>query len=135
MLRKQISLLPAWLFTALTVGLILWLTLSPDPLDDEDIPLFPGADKIAHAIMFGFLTVMILLDRQRKREWRRLTKRFILGAAATSTFLGIAVEFAQLLMRMGRSFETADMLADAVGAFFCAWLFRRLQHFWSVPSD
>lgn len=134
MLRHQISHLPAWLFTALTVGLILWLTLSPDPLGDEDIPLFPGADKIVHAIMFGFLCVMILLDFQRKRGWHDVARRFILGAAAIATLLGISIEFAQLLMDMGRGFEIADMIADTAGAFLCAFLWIKLQHLWSQPD-
>lgn len=133
MLRKQISRFPSWIFTILTVALIFWLTLAPDPLGDEDIPLFPGADKLVHAIMFGFLTTMILLDRQRATGWRLLGKRFIWLSAAASAMLGIGVEFAQLLMEMGRGFEITDMAADTAGAFLCALLFKTLQHHWALP--
>ncbi len=81
MLRKQTSKLPPWILSILTVALILWLTLAPDPLGDDSPRLFPGADKVAHAIMFGFLTVVQLLDRQRRQEWKRLDSRRILHFA------------------------------------------------------
>ena len=71
-LRAALSRLPQWVFTAATTLLILWLTLAPDPLGDDAPTLFPGADKIVHAIMFGFLTTMILLDTERKRGWIQL---------------------------------------------------------------
>ena len=133
MLRKQTSKLPPWILSILTVALILWLTLAPDPLGDDSPRLFPGADKVAHAIMFGFLTVVRLLDRQRRQEWKRLDRPIVWTAAAFSTLLGIAIEFIQLSMGMGRGFEVADMVADAVGSAICALLWLWWQRHWSLP--
>ncbi|MDO4336209.1 MAG: VanZ family protein [Bacteroidales bacterium] len=133
MLRKQISALPPWLPTAATLALILWLTLSPDPLGDESPTFFPGADKVVHALMFGFLAVMAMLDLQRSRNWRPLPPRAVVAAALASALAGIAVEFAQLFMDMGRGFEVADMAADAAGASACAGMWLLLQKRWSRP--
>lgn len=129
--RHILQKVPAWLFTVVTVGAVLWLTLAPRPLGDEDIPLFPGADKIAHALMFGFLTVMILLDWQRAGGWRHVPAAGIWTAALSSTALGVAVEFMQRAMHAGRGFEVADMVADGVGALLAALLWRLLQSRWS----
>ena len=71
-IRNLLSRFPGWLFTVLTILIILWLTLMPDPLGDDAPSLFPGADKLVHAIMFGFLTTMIMLDRQRRNRWKEL---------------------------------------------------------------
>lgn len=133
MLRKQISALPPWLLTALTLALILWLTLSPDPLGDDAPHLFPGADKVVHALMFGFLTVMMLLDRQRRRGWKVLPPVAVWCAALLSASVGIAIEFAQRAMAMGRGFEVADMAADAAGACICAVMWLLLQRRWTKP--
>ena len=130
-IKELLSRMPKWIFTVLTVLLILWLTLAPDPLGDDSPELFPGADKIVHAIMFGFLTVMILLDRERKGDWTTLGKPFIAIAGISSAALGIIIEFIQRAMDMGRGFEVADMIADCVGSFLCAVLWMWLQPRWS----
>ena len=129
--KAFLTALPSWLLSLLTVVLILWLTLMPDPLGDDAPQLFPGADKVVHAIMFGFLTVMILLDRQRKKNWIPLSSPFVWMSALFSTMLGIAIEVAQLEMKLGRGFEVADMVADTIGAALCAAIWLRTQHLWS----
>ena len=129
-IKETLTRLPKWLFTSLTVALILWLTLAPDPLGDDSPDLFPGADKIVHAIMFGFLTVMVLLDRQRKAEWRKVSAKFISFTAVATAAFGIAIEFIQRAMDMGRGFEVADMIADCAGVALCACLWAILQRRW-----
>lgn len=136
-IKECLSGFPGWIFTVLTVLLILWLTLAPDPLGDDSPELFPGADKIVHGIMFGFLTVVALLDSQRKSGWLPASSLRITMTAVVATLFGIAIEFAQRAMEMGRGFETADMAADGTGALICALLWRFLQHYWSgaPPKD
>lgn len=132
--RKALSKVPRWSFTIFTTLLILWLTLAPDPLGDDAPQLFPGADKIVHAMMFGFLTLMILLDRERSRHWKALPAKWVIGAAAASTLLGILIEVAQRLMDMGRGFEIADMVADTLGTVICAAAWYIAQRRWSISK-
>lgn len=134
MLKKKISGLPPWILSALTVALILWLTLSPEPFGDTKPRLFPGADKVVHAIMFGYLTIMLLLDRQRRDGWRKNSRVQIIISACVSTAFGVAVEFIQRLMAMGRGFEISDMIADAAGACLCACLWDTLQTRWTETN-
>lgn len=128
--RTVLSKLPPWLLTVVTGVLIIWLTLMPDPLGDNSPTLFPGADKVVHAIMFGFLTCMILLDGQRRQHWLPVSPLSVAGAAAVSTIGGVLIEFAQLEMDMGRGFETADMLADFVGSAIAALAWILCQKYW-----
>jgi VanZ family protein len=130
-IMRILAQLPPQLLTVITVALILWLTLVPHPLGDEELPIFPGADKIVHAIMFGWLTLMILLDRQRRRDWRRLGNPVIWVAAIIPSLFGILIEYLQWGMALGRGFEIADMLADTAGAFIASTLWLLLQHHWS----
>lgn len=130
-LKSHLSGLPSWLLTALTVLLIMWLTLSPDPLGPEPPKLFPGADKIVHALMFGFLTAMVCLDKERKNGWSQLSARFLLIAAISSALFGAIIEVAQFTMNLGRGFENGDIIADTVGAMLVALLWKWLQPQWS----
>lgn len=129
-LRSTAEKLPPWILTSVTVGAILWLTLASHPLGDGDLPLFPGADKLAHAIMFGGLTLMICLDETRLKAWKRLSGVFILAAMVISSGLGIGVEFLQRAMHAGRTFDIYDMAADCAGAALAAllWLLTTRFH-------
>lgn len=129
--RNALSKLPSWLLTILTTLLILWLTLAPDPLGDDSPTLFPGADKVVHALMFGFLTVMLLLDKERRNGWHKLGNRFIWLSAVSSSLFGIVIEFLQLAMAMGRGFEYTDMVADITGSVICAYGWSLFQKCWS----
>lgn len=133
-IKVFLTKMPGWILTILTVLLILWLTLAPDPLGDDSPQLFPGADKIVHAVMFGFLTVMILLDRERTTDWHPVGKSFAITVGLASAIFGIAIEFVQRAMDMGRGFEVADMIADCTGAFLCTLFWLLLQHHWSNQS-
>ena len=129
-LRQRLSMLPPALFTVITVIAILWLTLFPKPLGDEPPRLFPGADKIVHGLMFGFLTVMMLLDWQRRHRWTKVTWGLATLYATSNSIFGLATECAQSMMGIGREFEWADTLADTVGCFVFAVLWMFTQKNW-----
>lgn len=126
-IRSILSAFPAWFFTILVSALILWLTLAPHPVGKLSVSLFPGSDKVVHAIMFGALTGAILLDRERFREWRVSAWGFTAVAIIIGAGAGIAIEFAQRAMGIGRSFDVADMLADFVGAFITGVLWHLIR--------
>ena len=129
-MKRYLSRLPAWFFSCLTFLAIIWLTLAPKPLGEKPPPLFPGADKLAHGIMFGGLTAMMLLDWQRKHEWKDIGPgRDILYAVGVSMF-GVLIEIMQAVMDLGRGFEYSDIVADTIGSFFFASIFLFSQKFW-----
>ena len=129
-LQRYLSKLPAWLFTILTLILILWLTLAPKPLGDNSPKLFPGADTVVHGLMFGFFTLMMLFDWQRRHYWRKTRWLRAMGYALVSSMLGIAIEYIQASMKLGRGFEYNDMIADTIGAFTIAICWMIFQNFW-----
>lgn len=120
-IKRQLQRLPAWILTVITLAAVLWLTLAPHPLgEQEPPPLFPGADKVVHAIMFGGLTFVALVDWARGRDFRSVRWPVYILMAALSSLLGIAIEFIQRSMGMGRSYDPMDMLADITGSFLVA---------------
>lgn len=133
-LRYVLTVLPAFFFSILTVLAILWLTLAPKPLGEKPPHLFPGADKIAHAIMFGGLSITILFDWQRKHKWKRIRCIPAMIAGSFSAVFGILIEYAQKWMGLGRGFEVGDVIADTCGAFIFAIFYVSLQIFWVIRS-
>lgn len=104
---------------------VLYLTLLPQPLGEEEIFLFEGADKVVHFIMFGGLTGTFIFDRFR--IGRALTMRSALICALLSALLGATVEYLQWAMQLGRAGnDIYDALANTLGAFtavpICYWL-------------
>lgn len=119
--------LPAWLLTGLCVAAIAWLTLAPQPLGDTDLPLFPGADKVAHALMFGGLTFCILLDFRRRDEWRPLSYKAAAAAVFAAVMLGALTEILQDAMHLGRGGDILDLAADTAGSILIAISYKILS--------
>lgn len=106
--------------------MILYLTLLPQPLGDEEIPLFEGADKVVHFIMFGGLTGTYIFDRWRTGKPVRMKGALL--TALISALLGILVEYLQSAMGLGRTGnDIYDALANTLGAFTAVPVCRALH--------
>lgn len=133
--KHILSKLPSWIFSILALAIMCWLTLSPNPLPDET-PAFDGADLLAHGLMFGGITFCFLLDAQRRRWWLPIAGSRLLWCFLCASFIGVAIEYIQKWMELGRCFEVADMEADAAGSLFVVLCWYFLQKFWSSkPED
>lgn len=108
---KPLQRLPRWLLTALTVSAVLYLTLFPKPLPDNDIQFWEHTDKLVHALMMFAIYTALALDLRRPLT-RRL--RWLLFAAVA--LFGAAIELAQQSMHLGRTASLADLAADLAGA-------------------
>lgn len=108
-------------------ALLAWLTLSPDPVPTDTFRLWEGADKMAHALMFGGLATIFLSDAFRRRN---INPVFFLLIVLLCAAAGAAVEILQREMGLGRHADRYDFIADAIGvaAASAAWLFGRCSH-------
>lgn len=132
--KKILFRLPAWFLTGITLFIIFWLTLSPKPFGELNPPLFPGADKIAHAIMFGFLVAMMAVDKLRKKASlpsnifaHPLSPIYLFSCSLFSSLLGALIEYLQKWLDTGRTFESSDIIADCCGAFAATLIWLILQ--------
>ena len=116
-IKNILEKLPPWTLTIVCFLAICWLTLAPHPLPDNDIPLFPGADKIVHGIMFGGFTLCIILDWNRRHGWPTKIQKADAYAPEIASAFGIITEILQHEMNAGRSGDVWDLVADITGAF------------------
>lgn len=107
--------------TMCVAAVILYATLSNDPMPDVDMPLIPHLDKLIHAIMFGGLCGAWYFDLYRTGH--ALTVRTKLLVAAACAVAGGADEIFQLCFTADRAGEWLDWAADITGiavAYFAA---------------
>lgn len=106
----------------LCMGMIFFM--SHQPGDSLDLPLFPGADKLAHMMAYGVLSgAVIFAFSSRMREDRRW---LVFGLAVlVPTLFGISDEYHQSFVA-GRSSEFFDLVADAAGALLVGsvWIYK-----------
>ena len=121
---KILDRIPRFLTAAVVTAGVLYLTLAPRPFGSVRIPLFEGADKVVHFMMFFAMAFAYHFDFRRGKkpvdEARLMGWIFV----SLSAFGGL-IELAQWKMRMGRSGDWYDLLADIAGAVYgiiLAWL-------------
>ena len=117
---RLIRLLPPVLW-----GLVIFV-LSLMPGGQGNMLLFgiPHFDKVGHFGMYAiwaFLIFMALSGYPLASKTKAFWISVLLGA-----FTGVALEYGQYFMHQGRSFELADMIANAFGALIgslCSYLY------------
>ena len=121
---KILDRIPRFLTSAVVTAGVLYLTLAPRPFGSVRIPLFEGADKVVHFMMFFAMAFAYHFDFRRGKkpvdEARLMGWIFV----SLSAFGGL-IELAQWKMRMGRSGDWYDLLADIAGAVYgiiLAWV-------------
>lgn len=118
-MRKFLNSLPVGLASVVVIAAVLYLTLYPDPLPDNDIQLFPGADKVIHGLMMFGVSGCLAYDFLRSRAYRdKVTppKGLLACLLAFTILFGGVIELLQSAMGLGRSEDIIDFVADSIGA-------------------
>jgi len=119
MILRRLSLLLA----------LAWMSvlfyLSHQPTLDTPM-LFPGQDKLFHAIVYGILGFLLLGSRTPSTQG--FTNTQVLGSVVIASLYGISDEFHQYFVP-GRNTDVWDWVADTLGAVIAvsllAWLSRK----------
>lgn len=98
---------------------ILYATLTSDPLGDEELPLIPNIDKVIHFLMMGGLASAVLFDIRRHRmpgEGRRqLSLHIIIYVALGVALFSVFDEWLQGQLSIGRPSDPVDAVANLLG--------------------
>ena len=110
MIEQSMKRIWPGVLTAVVAGAILWLTLAPQPLPEADIPVFEGADKVVHGLMFGGLVFAMVFDREvwlmrhRLSPDSRKERYFIALFFLLAVLAGGGIELLQGAMGVGTGF-------------------------------
>lgn len=120
--------LPRFTLTAIVLAVILYFTLSPRPMGGLRVRLFPHADKVIHAVMFGGLALSTVFDLCRRRVKTLVAlNSWMAWSALFAVVAGGAVELLQGAMALGRGCDIWDFVADVVGVAVAVLIFA----FWA----
>lgn len=121
---------PKWYYifppSLLAVAIYLVCLAPPDEIQKIHPWAFPGADKLDHFVAFGTLSLLVIRGWQREKMPPIDLHLFVW---LLCTFYGIVIEVQQLLGGV-RSFEVADILADAIGALLGQSVWHLLMLRW-----
>ncbi len=108
------------------MGIIFFF--SHQPGDSLALPLFPGADKVAHALAYGVLSWTVIFSFSPALRRRRPGLALALAILVPVVF-GISDEYHQSFIA-GRNPEFLDLAADAAGALAVSlfWFFKTSQN-------
>ncbi len=127
--------LPAFIWSLIVLGL--------SAMPGSFLPSFRWSDllsldKLAHAFVYGWLTLLLLGGFRAGRGEEKATPAEIAAAIGWSCVWGAAMETMQGAFFPGRYFEILDMIANATGAV-AGWIcwqmagMRRLIRRW-IPA-
>ncbi len=107
---------------------ILWaiISLAACGINGQSLPRVSfeliGIDKLAHFILFGMQSFLIIFAHQKGRvgiDWKQVHVAIAIGI-----IYGIFIEFLQYAVFVNRSYDYVDMAADALGALGCYLIVR-----------
>lgn len=114
-MKTFLKYIPTGLLSLAVTLLVAYFSLSSDPLG-SDLPLFPGADKVAHFLMYFFTTLVYLYDYTRKKFPHHTKANKELLIMVIAMVLGLLMECCQLSLTVDRAFEVEDIVANCSGA-------------------
>lgn len=118
MAKKIVYFIP----TIIVIGVILYATLSSDPLGNSSLPPIPHLDKLIHAVMMGGLLSVFAFDWQHAYPEKPLTPSFLWAVFGCVLAFSIGDELLQGAIDNGRSGDPYDFLADCIGAAVAVYL-------------
>ncbi len=116
MIGKLIKNVPVGVLSVLVVLAIAYFSLWPDPVGEQEVMLFEGADKVIHFTMYFGATMVFITDMVKFRYPHHVRANLSLALMMVAVTLGVLMEAGQLVMRLGRSFDVYDMMSNALGA-------------------
>ena len=91
----------------------------------ERVNAIPFGDKFAHCVLFGCLTLLVIIASQF-RTFSIAGVDYYCGAVASGLFV-IAEECSQAFIP-SRTFDVGDLLADAIGIFIAIKIAQYIKH-------
>jgi len=91
---------------------ILYASFAPKQNLDNRFLLFEHQDKVIHAIMYGVLILLVLLNSKKRYT---LSRQSIVIIFICVIALSLSIEFLQPILS-NRTFDISDFYANSIGA-------------------
>lgn len=128
-MKQLLKSLPTGFLSVIAIIVVVYLSLTPDPLGQVDFFPFAGADKVAHFLLYFFATVLFLTDYAKYKSPHHTKLNQELMFTCSAMLLGLLMEIGQLALSNGREYDSADIIANCLGAAiaFCYMHWRGIS--------
>ena len=108
----------------ITLAIILYISLSSNPLNVRGFEWYYGSDKIIHAVMWGFLTMVMAYEVSKALYFFDPGWGLYICMFLINSLLSVLVELVQELMKIGRHFDIYDIVANCAGVLVCGLVMK-----------
>ncbi len=92
----------------------------------DNFPSFAYADKLAHALVYGLLAVLIYRALNSIRGWHGRVRRLVWASLCAATVYGITDEWHQSYVA-ARHADAGDLVADVAGSIIGSVVYAKRQ--------
>jgi glycopeptide antibiotics resistance protein len=114
----------------ITLAIILYISLSSNPLNVRGFEWYYGSDKIIHAVMWGFLTMVMAYEVSKALYFFDPGWELYICMFLINSLLSVLVELVQELMKIGRHFDIYDIVANCAGVLVCGLVMKFILMDW-----
>lgn len=115
-MKRLIKAIPVGLMSVLMILLVAYLSLDPNPLGEQQLQLFAGADKVAHFVLYLVTASVFIIDYAKFKLPHHTKLNLELLFMCCAMLLGLLMEIGQLILTNGRDYDVNDLVANCLGA-------------------
>lgn len=115
-MKQFLKIIPVGVPSVIAILIVAYFSLDPDPLGDSFVQLFEGSDKVAHFILYFATACVFILDYAKYKLPHHTKINLELMLTCSAMLLGLLMEIGQLILSNGRTYDTADIIANCIGA-------------------
>ena len=132
-MKNFILSIPKGLPSAIAILLTLYISFTKNPFGLNALKVFPHADLVGQALLYFFLTLMLILDYAKAvlPHHSKVNKEIVIAAAAT--VLAMVTEITMDIKQVS-NYQMTKVVAAAIGAglaflFYHYWLLHPFRHY------
>lgn len=114
-MKKFINKIPSGLLSLITFVVIIYVSLDNNPFEINQVQLFEGADKIIHALMYGFLVMVMIYESSKFLYFEEPDFISYILLIMMSFLFSVSMELLQEIMEIGRHMDIYDIIANLSG--------------------
>ncbi len=114
-MKKFINKIPSGLLSLITFVVIIYVSLDNNPFEINQVQLFEGADKIIHALMYGFWVMVMIYESSKFLYFEEPDFISYILLIMMSFLFSVSMELLQEIMEIGRHMDIYDIIANLSG--------------------
>lgn len=132
-MKSFILSIPKGLPSCLMIALVLFFTLTNNPLGLKSLKVFPYAEQVGHIVLYFFIALVFILDYAKARLPHHSKVNQEIALAAVAAVMSLVLEIVRMWMT-GYNYDLKNVYAATLGAmlaflFYHYWLLHPFRHY------